>query len=114
MTESAFRRIALSMPAATESAHMNHPDFRVGKKIFATLGYPDAAWGTLMLTPEQQRIVVAEAPSTFRPVTGAWGAQGCTSVRLDGVDEELLERAMHQAWVNKAPKKLAATYGARR
>jgi hypothetical protein len=32
-----FRRIAMSFPEAMESAHMNHPDFRVGGKIFATL-----------------------------------------------------------------------------
>lgn len=38
MTPDEFRRLALSMPQAVESAHMDHPDFRVGKKIFATLG----------------------------------------------------------------------------
>jgi len=32
-----FRRLALSLPDVVESAHMNHPDFRVGGRIFATL-----------------------------------------------------------------------------
>ena len=41
-TQDAFRRLALGMPEATEGAHMEHPDFRVRGKIFATLGYPFA------------------------------------------------------------------------
>jgi predicted DNA-binding protein (MmcQ/YjbR family) len=36
MTEDDFRKLALSLPEAEESSHMNHPDFRVGGKIFAT------------------------------------------------------------------------------
>jgi hypothetical protein len=41
VTAKDFRWLALSMPEAEEHAHMDHPDFRVGGKIFATLGYPD-------------------------------------------------------------------------
>ena len=44
MSADTFRRIALSLPEASESAHMAHPDFRVRGKIFATLGWPDQAW----------------------------------------------------------------------
>ena len=32
-----FRRMALSLPEASESAHMGHPDFRVRGKIFGLL-----------------------------------------------------------------------------
>jgi hypothetical protein len=45
MTARDFREIALSFPEAIESAHMSHPDFRVGGRIFATLGYLDEEWG---------------------------------------------------------------------
>ncbi len=40
MTSDRFRQLALTLPEAVEAAHMNHPDFRVGGKIFATLMYP--------------------------------------------------------------------------
>lgn len=40
MTADEFREIALSFPATEERSHMNHPDFRVSGKIFASLG-PD-------------------------------------------------------------------------
>ena len=43
VTPSQFRRIALSLPGASEGTHMGTADFRVGNKIFATLGNPDAA-----------------------------------------------------------------------
>ena len=32
-----FRRIALSLPGTAESSHMDHPDFRLEGRIFATL-----------------------------------------------------------------------------
>jgi len=51
VTAQDFRRIALSFPEVTESAHMGHPDFRVKKRIFATLGYPARGWGMVKLTP---------------------------------------------------------------
>jgi len=35
---------------------MNHPDFRVGGKIFATVGYPDKARGMVKRSPEDQSL----------------------------------------------------------
>ena len=75
MTAEDFRRLALSMPDASEVGHMGHPDFRVGGKIFATLGYPDETWGTLK-PPEQQAAVVASEPRVFVAVKGGWGRRG--------------------------------------
>lgn len=66
MSQASFRKIALSLPEAVEGAHQGHADFRVGKPIFATLGYPDEDWGMVKLTPEQQAIVV-EAERSFGP-----------------------------------------------
>jgi hypothetical protein len=37
MTAEEFREMALSLPETSEAAHMGHPDFRVGGKIFATI-----------------------------------------------------------------------------
>ncbi len=68
MSASRFRRIALSLPGATESSHRGHPDFRTGKRVFATLGYPDEGWGMVKLTTEQQSMLVEAEPGIFRPV----------------------------------------------
>ncbi len=106
MTSAEFRRLALSMPGASESAHMEHPDFRVGGKIFATLGYPDKDHGMVILPPEEQKRLVESAPATFAPAKGAWGRRGSTSVRLEAVDTATLRRVLEIAWRKRAPKRL--------
>ena len=107
MTADDFRQIALSLPEALESAHMDHPDFRVRGKIFATLGYPDQGWGMVKLTPEQQTSLVRAEPAVFVPAKGAWGRRGSTIVRLDTVDQVALSSALIAAWRNVAPKRLS-------
>jgi hypothetical protein len=106
MTADGFRRLALSLPEAAEVGHMGHPDFRVGGKIFATLGYPDKDWGVLKLSPEQQEAFVGEEPEAFVPVKGAWGLRGATCVRLRKAKARSLRIALTVAWENVAPKKL--------
>jgi hypothetical protein len=109
MTADGFRRLALALPEAIESAHMGHPDFRVGGKIFATLGYPDAGWGMVKLTPEQQELFMRVAPDAFVPSKGAWGRAGSTTVQLQLVRSAILHDALAAAWRNVAPKRLTAT-----
>jgi len=106
MTAAEFRRIALSMPEASENAHMAHPDFRVGGKIFATLGYPDEGHGMVVLPPEEQARFVKSDPAAFTPAKGAWGRRGSTCVRLEAVDPSRLWRAIEIAWGKRAPKRL--------
>ena len=101
-----FRRICLSLPEASESAHMSHPDFRVGGKIFATLGYPDDNFGAVMLSPEDQAKFMEANPAVFTPAKGAWGERGSTVVRLDAVDATVLEQAIGLAWRKRAPGRL--------
>jgi hypothetical protein len=109
MTVADFRRIALNMPQASESAHMDHPDFRVGGKIFATLGYPDKDHGMVILPPEEQARLVRTHPKIFTPAKGAWGKRGSTSVRLEAVDEATLRNAIEIAWRKRAPKRLISS-----
>ena len=104
MTADQFRRLALSLPGSSAGAHLGHADFRVGGKIFATLGYPDEAWGMVKLTAEQQATFVSTAPKVFAPVKGAWGKQGCTNVRLKGATKASLSPALIAAWTNYAPE----------
>jgi hypothetical protein len=98
-----FRRIALSFPGAEERAHMGHPDFRVGGKIFATLGAPTDEWGMVGLLPEQQELAMEAEPDAFKPAAGAWGRGGSTMVRLDIVSDEWRDRALEWAWRKRAP-----------
>ena len=99
MTSDEFREIALSFPEAEERSHMNHPDFRFGGQIFATLG-PDLDWGMAKLTPEQQQVYLRNEQTSFKPAAGAWGTAGATIIILADADEQAVREALNAAWQN--------------
>ena len=107
MTPNEFRKLALSFPEATESAHMHHPDFRVGGKIFATLGYPDQDSAMVKLSPDDQKEFVRTGPGVFTRVKGAWGRQGATNINLPAATIDIVREALTAAWRNTAPKRLS-------
>jgi hypothetical protein len=104
MTAAAFRKLALSLPETEERQHMNHPDFRVAGKIFATLGYPDRTRGMVKLSPEDQHNFCKEHPQAFTPVQGAWGRLGATSVLLKAAHNDAIQKAIEAAWRFNTPK----------
>ena len=108
MTVKEYRRIALAQPEAVERSHMNHPDFRVRGKIFATIPSVAKDEGMVKLTPDQQKQFAQEYPKVFSPVPGGWGVRGATLVTLAPATKEIVNRAMRCAWRNAAPKRLIA------
>lgn len=114
MTEALFRKMALAFPDTVESAHMGHPDFRVGGKIFATLGHPSKGWAMLKLTPDEQELLVRAEPEIFVPVKGGWGRGGATNVRLSAATKAKLHDAVVAAWRHTAPKKVVEAFDAGR
>ena len=104
MTNDEFRKIALETPKAVEGSHMNHPDFRISGKIFASLGVPDKNWGMVKLTAEQQRIFIEKAPEIFKPSSGAWGRQGYTNVYLASAKASIVSAALDAAAKNVASR----------
>src|SRR5262245_796931 len=107
VTPATFRRIALSLPEASEAAHMGHPDFRVRNNIFSSSRSPYRGGGTVKLTPEQQEVLLAAEPAMFQPAAGAWGRRGWTSIRLAAADAGTLKSALAMAWRNMVPRTLA-------
>jgi len=107
MTADEFRAIALSLPEAVEIGHMGHPDFRVRKKIFATLGYPDDEHGMVKLMPDQQQLFIEKQPKVFGPSKGKWGLAGSTLVYLPAAKPKAVREAMILAWRLVAPRAVA-------
>jgi len=101
LTPEDFRRIALGFSGAMESSHMNHPDFRVNGRIFATLWKENSV---VLVRPDQQSVLVKLSPHVFSPVKGGWGAKGSTTVHLDLADEHSVRMAVTVAWQNKVSK----------
>jgi hypothetical protein len=99
MALSDFRRIALSMPETEESNGMGYPNFRTGRKSFATI---EDSMAVIKLTRDQQATFVATAPEVFAPDSSGWGRLGRTVIRLEGADETTLQIAIATAWNNVA------------
>jgi hypothetical protein len=110
MSPNEFRHLALSFPETEERAHMDHPDFRVAGKIFATLGYPEDGWAMVKLTSLEQEMFMKAQPAVFHPCAGIWGRRGATSVRLKAARKPTLRRALEAAWRLAAPKTLTRQY----
>jgi hypothetical protein len=107
MTTSAqVRELALSLPEVTCAAHFDREAFKVGGKIFATLG-EDAI--NLRLSPEQQSELLAVLP-TAEPCAGAWGRQGWTLVRHSFSKSSELDEWLREAWRYRASPKLLAAH----
>ena len=99
-----FRRLALELPGAVESSHMNHPDFRLNNQIFATLSAQENGYGVLKLTLEQQAAFVTDQPNIFSPVQGGWGRMGMTYIHLNQADESIMAGALKTAYQNLQAK----------
>ena len=77
---------------------MGHPDFRVGGRIFATMGHPGPGWAMVALTPENQTAFIAMHPDAFVPVKGKWGEQGMTNVILRHARVPAVREALQSAF----------------
>jgi hypothetical protein len=101
---SLFRRLALQLPGAIESSHMDHPDFRLNNQIFATLSAQEKGCGVLKLTNGQQQAFISEQPNIFSPVQGGWGRMGMTYIDLCQADESIMAGALKTAHHNLQEK----------
>jgi hypothetical protein len=97
MTTDDFRRIALSFPGAEEVNGLGYPNFRAGRKSFATI---ENSMAVIRLTRDQQATFVAAAPEIFAPVSGGWGRFGSTVVRLEVAVAATVQDALATAWRN--------------
>ena len=98
VTAAEFTRFALAFDGAVEGQHMQHPDFRIGKRIFASL--PRDGRGMVRLTPMQQSRWLANEPEALEPASGAWGRAGCTILDLERVTGRVARELLLDAWQN--------------
>jgi hypothetical protein len=103
VTRDEFRQLARSLAGAVENAHQNHPDFRVGKRIFATMDYPRPGYAMVKLTPDQQEMLMQSEPAIFSAASGAWGRGGATLICLENADEPTAKSALQMARNNLKP-----------
>lgn len=104
MTPDEFRALAMTQPETDEGGHMGKSDFRVRKRIFATLDQTRGI-GVLKLGSGDQALMMSHFDAVS-PAAGAWGAKGWTEIRLNGIDAAAMPGWMRTAWTGVAPKTL--------
>ncbi len=111
VTTEEAREIMLSMPEAAEGEHMNHPDFRVRNKIFATL-WPDESKAVVFLPTEDHGDLLDEQPGAFS--TNGWSKKhGALNVHLDHISADQFGSLVRQSWTGTAPQALVDEHSAR-
>jgi hypothetical protein len=100
ITPAKVRELVAGLPGAAESAHHGHPDFRVQKKIFATLSEAEDR-AALRLTQLEARELARREPTVFRLVSDR-EPYAYVSVQLDGVAEEEFADLLEAAWKLRA------------
>jgi predicted DNA-binding protein (MmcQ/YjbR family) len=96
LTPGKVRALVAELPDTQEGMHHGHPDFRVRKKIFATLS-EDEQRAALRLGYIEARELAARQPSAFRLVSDrepiAW-----VSVLLADADADQFADLLEEAW----------------
>jgi hypothetical protein len=107
VTPATIRKLALAFPEAIESSHFDVADFRVRKKIFATI-HPTNKTGVLLhIDPDQRAALAENEPATYQ-LRGT-----ALQVVFAKISVAAYKQLIEQAWSGTAPKKLVATYDAR-
>ena len=100
-----FRKLALSLPKATEVPHFEKTSFRVENKIFAT--YDDKNKRACIKLSEIDQDVFSLADRTIiYPVNNKWGKHGWTIIEMKKVQKDLFADALTTAYCHVASKKL--------
>ena len=105
VTKATFRKLALSLPEATEAPHHEITSFRVSKKIFATLNSKENR-ATILLSPRDQDLFCVFDINVMFPVPNKWGKHGWTHINLKTVPREMCSDALEAAYRQVAPEKL--------
>ena len=108
MTTVAYvRRIALSLPEATEQDHHGFPSFRVSGKIFATV--PNATHVHVMLPQEHVAMAIGTSPHACEEL---WWGKRLFGVRITiaTVPTDLVSLLLTEAWRLKAPASLVRAF----
>lgn len=100
----ALKRLALSLPGASEQGHRHGPWFVVGKKVFALYWDKEELW-ILKLPSHQVMMLLEVRPEVFKPMKS--GSLLWIYVDVEQLDSQDLRDYLTAAWRSVVPKKIA-------
>ena len=109
VTADDVRRVALSLPRASEGLVRDRIKFRVGRIVFAAISADEQQMGFGFPKDERDALVASE-PEKFLPPLPADERYQWVRVRLSAIDEAEMRELVTDAWRMCVPKKVAAAY----
>jgi hypothetical protein len=101
------RALALALPEVEEGTSYGNPAFRVAGKTFAGLSrHEGAMWARC--DRDERPLIVASKPDVYRLTPHFERSPAYLLVWLEAADEEDVRERVLDAWLIKAPKRLAA------
>src|SRR5256885_11101284 len=98
MRPQAFRKLALSMPDATEEPHFDRASFRIGKRIFATMKEETKEAMVGVADQDALQGLLTSFPDAFFS-HGKWTTNhGALGVRLPKVESKLLKELLTESY----------------
>ena len=97
MSPEAFAALGAGLAMVKSRAMMGAVRLAVRDKVFATVGWPQAGWAIVKLSPRDQAELVALSDA-LDPEKGRRGAAGVTLVRLAGLGDAVARRVLIAAW----------------
>ena len=105
----ALRQIAIALPQVEERDHFGTPSWRIDGKIFAQMAQAQTANTAILKLPRARQDILFEVrPETFTPAV--WGRLVWCTINLDRIETGELAALVRSAWLEVAPKRLAAAY----
>jgi hypothetical protein len=100
------RRIAMSLPEATEEPHFDLTSFRIKGKIFATAP-PGGEYLHVFVSEEERELALVMAPDGLEKLLWGGKVRGLRVV-LSKAKPKVVADLLMRAWSGKAPKRLLA------
>jgi hypothetical protein len=99
------RRFALGLPEVTEEPHHEYSSFRVRGKIFVTVP-PDGKHIHVFVSETSREQALVLYPEFAEKLVWGGKVRGIR-IHLVSASPTVVNKLVHSAWVNKAPKSLA-------
>ena len=109
MTWEDVRELAASLPEVDDGTAYRKPALRVGGKVFAALSPHEEGALTVRVGFEERDFLLRSNPDAFY-VTPHYQGYPWVLVRLDCIERDELRDVLTEAWLYRAPKRLAAAY----
>jgi hypothetical protein len=103
------RRHALALPEAEEGTTYGKPAFRVAGKLFAWESSHEHGALAVRCDRGERPLMIEARPKMFF-VTPHYETSSIVLVHLEHADDDELAERIEEAWLIRAPKKLAEAY----